>query len=371
MPNTSKISIYSLSKNKKLFFDFTILSTRYLKEYRLFGAPMPGRNYTGTSYRYGMNGQEKDDEIAQGIYTAEYWEYDSRLGRRWNIDPIVKAHRSGYATFANNPIVYADPDGLEEKNQKDANAKKDVKDGDTYTDKNGRNFQYNGGNGGWLEQEAGALNSGSHGGTDSAPTSVATGNASPEKTVQHAEFSVEAYGGGGGAFGLGGEVAVKHFQMIPNIHTQNHLYKDESFLMFDLDGKGGSNGAGVSAEWGDGYLLNTDPWEPYSNQISGVSDYDMGVGASFLSITTTNEVTLGVSRMHYTTMGVSFGFIEKVESPFTVAGGFNATVSFSKPNFLDSAKTALAFPNHAKSKAFIQSLAKRRGQRNKAQKLLD
>lgn len=37
-------------------------------------------------YRYAFNGQERDDEIAgQGnIMTAEYWEYDARLGRRWN-----------------------------------------------------------------------------------------------------------------------------------------------------------------------------------------------------------------------------------------------------------------------------------------------
>ena len=34
-------------------------------------------------YRYGFNTQEKDDDVFIGAYTAEYWEYDSRLGRRW------------------------------------------------------------------------------------------------------------------------------------------------------------------------------------------------------------------------------------------------------------------------------------------------
>jgi RHS repeat-associated protein len=62
-------------------------------------------------YTYGFNGQEKDDEIANGIYTAPYWEYDSRLGRRWNLDPVVKASLSGYLCFSNNPIIYIDPDG--------------------------------------------------------------------------------------------------------------------------------------------------------------------------------------------------------------------------------------------------------------------
>ncbi len=39
----------------------------------------------------GFQGQEGDDEVAGrgNSYTAEYWQYDSRLGRRWNFDPIV------------------------------------------------------------------------------------------------------------------------------------------------------------------------------------------------------------------------------------------------------------------------------------------
>jgi hypothetical protein len=64
-------------------------------------------------YRYGMNTQEKDNEIyGEGnSYTAEYWQYDARLGRRWNLDPVVKVHESPYATFANNPVWFVDPNG--------------------------------------------------------------------------------------------------------------------------------------------------------------------------------------------------------------------------------------------------------------------
>lgn len=58
-------------------------------------------------------GSEKDDEIFIGAYTAEYWEYDSRLGRRWNVDPLTYAWQSSYATFNNNPIYFVDPLGLE------------------------------------------------------------------------------------------------------------------------------------------------------------------------------------------------------------------------------------------------------------------
>lgn len=64
-------------------------------------------------YRYGFNGQEMSNEI-KGVgnsYTAEFWEYDPRVGRRWNLDPRPTVHISAYAAFANNPIFYSDPLG--------------------------------------------------------------------------------------------------------------------------------------------------------------------------------------------------------------------------------------------------------------------
>ena len=73
---------------------------------------MPGRSKQSAGYRYGFNGQEKSDEIALGHTTAEYWEYDSRLGRRWNMDPVVNPNESQYACFGNNPILFNDPLGL-------------------------------------------------------------------------------------------------------------------------------------------------------------------------------------------------------------------------------------------------------------------
>jgi RHS repeat-associated protein len=64
-------------------------------------------------YRFGYNGQEKDNEIAgMGNHnTAEFWEYDSRTGRRWNLDPVPDESESQYAVNKNNPIQYDDPDG--------------------------------------------------------------------------------------------------------------------------------------------------------------------------------------------------------------------------------------------------------------------
>ena len=66
-------------------------------------------------YGFGFNGQEKDQEIYnnQSTTTATFWEYDGRIGRRWNLDPVVKEWESGYATFINSPILFSDPDGLD------------------------------------------------------------------------------------------------------------------------------------------------------------------------------------------------------------------------------------------------------------------
>jgi hypothetical protein len=61
-------------------------------------------------YRYGFNGQERTDELkgAGNHYTAPFWEYDPRLARRWNIDPVVKHDQSGFSALANNPIWFVD-----------------------------------------------------------------------------------------------------------------------------------------------------------------------------------------------------------------------------------------------------------------------
>jgi len=105
------------------------------KDYYPFGSIMPGRNYNASGYRFGFNGQEKDNEIT-GVtgthYTAEFWEYDSRIGRRWNIDPMTPKYpwQSPYACFNNNPIYYSDPSGLEGDDP--------VKKGDTFIGKDGK-----------------------------------------------------------------------------------------------------------------------------------------------------------------------------------------------------------------------------------------
>jgi photosystem II stability/assembly factor-like uncharacterized protein len=82
-------------------------------DYYPFGMQMPGRSYSSGDYRFGFNGMERVDEIS-GVgnhYTAEYWEMDPRVLRRWNTDPVVKHWESPYAIFHNNPIFFTDPQG--------------------------------------------------------------------------------------------------------------------------------------------------------------------------------------------------------------------------------------------------------------------
>jgi hypothetical protein len=76
-----------------------------------FGMLMPGRQFsTATGYRFGFNGQEQDNDIngKGNLNTATFWEYDTRLGRRWNIDPIDQINISNFAAFGNNPIYNND-----------------------------------------------------------------------------------------------------------------------------------------------------------------------------------------------------------------------------------------------------------------------
>ena len=104
-----------------------------MKKVHAFGSPKNLRQFNLTSVRVGFNGQEKDDEISGSgnVMSAENWEYDTRLGRRWNIDPVIKSWESPYATFNNSPVVYADPKGLDgiatvDKEKKTVNIKMDI-----------------------------------------------------------------------------------------------------------------------------------------------------------------------------------------------------------------------------------------------------
>lgn len=58
---------------------------------------------------------EKDDEVAGkgASYTAEFWQYNARTARRWNIDPEFRKipKWTPYVAYGDNPIRYTDPNG--------------------------------------------------------------------------------------------------------------------------------------------------------------------------------------------------------------------------------------------------------------------
>lgn len=71
---------------------------------------MPGRTDNQEGYRFGFNGQECDSEVSGtgNTNTALYGSFDTRLGRRWNIDPKPNPSISYYVVFANSPISIND-----------------------------------------------------------------------------------------------------------------------------------------------------------------------------------------------------------------------------------------------------------------------
>jgi len=58
-----------------------------------------------------MNTQEKEPELGEGVTSAEYWMYDGKLGRRWNVDPVDQINRSNYSVNADNPLNNIDIKG--------------------------------------------------------------------------------------------------------------------------------------------------------------------------------------------------------------------------------------------------------------------
>ena len=100
--------------NTSYIIEHWIPETVSFTDYYPFGMQMEERTGFREGNQYGFQGQEKDDEIAGSgnSYTARFWQYDPRLGKRWNRDPITYPWHSPYVIFNNNPIAFNDPVGL-------------------------------------------------------------------------------------------------------------------------------------------------------------------------------------------------------------------------------------------------------------------
>jgi len=74
-------------------------------------------NYSSPSYRYGFQGQEKDDEITGNGNSLNYKfrMHDPRIGRFFAVDSLTKKYpwNSSYAFSENRVIDGTDLEGLE------------------------------------------------------------------------------------------------------------------------------------------------------------------------------------------------------------------------------------------------------------------
>ena len=80
-----------------------------------FGSPMPSRSFSASSYRYGFNGKEKDDEMKGSGNSIDFGArmYDSRLGKFLSLDPLFKDYApiTPYSFALSNPIIFIDEGG--------------------------------------------------------------------------------------------------------------------------------------------------------------------------------------------------------------------------------------------------------------------
>ena len=89
-------------------------------DYYPFGMIMPGRNDSETSYRYGFQGQERDDEVKGNgnSINYKYRMHDPRIGRFFAVDPLAAqySHNSPYAFSENRVLDGIELEGLEYQN---------------------------------------------------------------------------------------------------------------------------------------------------------------------------------------------------------------------------------------------------------------
>jgi hypothetical protein len=79
--------------------------------------------------------------------TAQFWEYDTRTARRWNLDPKPNSWESYYSILANSPINHKDVLGDRWLTKKDENTANKLSQDykakeDEYNDKASKNRKY-------------------------------------------------------------------------------------------------------------------------------------------------------------------------------------------------------------------------------------
>ncbi len=118
-------NVLSVVSDRKLFqntLSFTTFAPDVLSysDYYPFGMLVPNRHKAGDDYRYGFQGQEKDDEIRGGEGNSLNYTFrmhDPRVGRFFAVDPLFKEypHYTPYSFSGNKVIAFREREGLEEE----------------------------------------------------------------------------------------------------------------------------------------------------------------------------------------------------------------------------------------------------------------
>jgi RHS repeat-associated protein len=100
-------TIAKLNYSKGQYYAPDVISC---SDYLPFGQVMPNRHGNDNQYRYGFQGQERDNEIkGDGNHiNFEFRGNDPRTGRMWSVDPLSRKypHNSPYA-FSENRVIDA------------------------------------------------------------------------------------------------------------------------------------------------------------------------------------------------------------------------------------------------------------------------
>jgi hypothetical protein len=91
--------------------DYYLADVRTASYYSAYGAI--SKSFNDGQIDVAHNGQKRSTEISASAQTALFWEYDGDVGRRWNVDPVLKENESPYVVFGNNPIWNIDPNGAD------------------------------------------------------------------------------------------------------------------------------------------------------------------------------------------------------------------------------------------------------------------
>jgi len=110
--------------------DYFLADVVSFSDYYPYGMQMQGRNGSTGDYRYGFQGQEKDDEVkGEGnSVNYKYRMHDPRVGRFFAVDPLTKDYPQwGPYNFSGNQVIHmVELEGLE-PSENPANADYDEK----------------------------------------------------------------------------------------------------------------------------------------------------------------------------------------------------------------------------------------------------